>query len=167
MLIVITGIAAIWAFITLLALVFCIYANRRSRRETEESGRLARGHWKEDESAIEVRRVSEPFIRRAPPLSLPSTVGGNKAGKAFEQKEGNGVRHPGRAYHSATQRGGVVVPAPLARNKGQAVVAKGAGGLDTSGQVKQVNNGARRSHKERIEEGAVLPKKELKRIPRR
>lgn len=43
-----TGIAAIWAFISILVLAYCLYAGHRDRREGRENGVESVGHWKND-----------------------------------------------------------------------------------------------------------------------
>ncbi|KAI9634843.1 uncharacterized protein MKK02DRAFT_37718 [Dioszegia hungarica] len=59
------GASSIFFILIILLFIFCLYANRQSRLETEEGGRMARGHWRDGEADIEVRRVSEPYARLA------------------------------------------------------------------------------------------------------
>lgn len=59
-----TGIGVLWLFITLLVLVYCLYANHRERRERQEMKLESLGQWKGND--LEMRYTAMPATRVRP-----------------------------------------------------------------------------------------------------
>lgn len=92
---------------------------------------MARGHWRDGEADIEVRRVSEPYARLATTGPAGPATRGDKQrmDRGPGGGAGPGVRRPALAHHAVTQRGatgmgagaGVQRPADKSGQKAQAV----------------------------------------------